>query len=208
VFRIILSFAALLCLVGCQRTGTGSQVVAAFWFADVTPASIAVVNERLTAPLTPAELATIESVARNELHLAFANTRLQFTTSLPAIFRVRVVPAVARRSIAAAGESRSFGGIRGDGVVNFNIVAISAVAYAADPTDREKVLHAIGRGIGRTAVHEFAHQILGPAAMDGTADRLSYEHADLRPEHFYGTLHWGPAASTLQARIGLADRAR
>jgi hypothetical protein len=39
--------------------------------------------------------------------------------------------------------------------------------------------------------------------MDGTADPFSYEHADLRAEHFYAPLHWGPAAATLEERIGL-----
>jgi hypothetical protein len=202
------SFALLVAAVymaACQRAGSQQQVITAgFWFDGLTAASVSVVSDRFGTALTAADFGAIESVARAELRVAFDNTRLQFTTSPPSLYRVRVLPNLVRtRTLPAAGESRSFGGIGGDGVVSFNTVALTALAYAPDAADRETLLDAIGRGIGRTAVHEFAHQILGPAAMDGTADLLSYEHADLRAEHFYATLHWGPAASQLQQRVGL-----
>lgn len=196
------------CAAACELTGSNTRPIAAgFWFEGVTPASVAVVSARLSAPLTAADLRTIESVARQELHIAFEHTRLQLTGSGAPPFRVRVVPQRDAPSRPTAGESRAFGGIRGNGVVNFNVVALSAVAYSHGTSDRESLVCAIGRGIGRTAVHEFAHQILGPAGMDGTADPFSYEHADLRAEHFYAPLHWGPAAATLRQRIGL-DRTR
>ena len=188
----------------CQLAGSQSQLVARFSFDGITPASVAVVSERLPAPLSSVDLRAIESTARQELRTAFEHTRLQFTDGpAPAAFRVSVVPQRDAAGPPAAGASRAFGGIRGNGVVNFNVVALSALAYSNSTSDRESVVHAIGRGIGRTAVHEFAHQILGPAGMDGTTDRYSYEHADLRAEHFYAQLHWGPAAATLQERIGL-----
>jgi len=174
-----------------------------FSFDGVTPATVSVVSERLDAPLTPADLLSIESDARRELQLAFSHTRLLFTASARPAFRVRVVPQPEHGSFPAAGESRAFGGIRGTGTVNFNVVALGALAYADRRADREALIHAIGRGIGRTAVHEFAHQLLGPAGMDGNADPLTYEHGDLRAEHFYARLHWGPAAARLQQRIGL-----
>ena len=205
-FIVSLVFAGS-CAAACQQIVSADRFIpAGFWFEGLTPAAIAVVNHRLSAPLTSDDFRSIESVARRELHLAFENTRLQFTDARESMYRVRVVPQLAnRRSFPAAGESRSFGGIRGDGIVNFNIVAISALAYAADGTDRETLVQAIGRGVGRTAVHEFAHQILGPSEMDGTTDRLSYEHGDLRAEHFYaGLLHWGPAGARLRERVGLA----
>jgi len=145
----------------------------------------------------------IEDRKRRELQLAFSHTRLLFTASARPAFRVRVVPQPEHGSFPAAGESRAFGGIRGTGTVNFNVVALGALAYADRRADREALIHAIGRGIGRTAVHEFAHQLLGPAGMDGNADPLTYEHGDLRAEHFYARLHWGPAAARLQQRIGL-----
>ena len=212
------------CAAACQFAGSDRRLPARFSFEGVTPASVAVVSERLRAPLTSADLGAIESSARQELQIAFRHTRLQFiappdhlrqgyggqegghysnNAGAPA-YRVRVVPQPEHgRSFPSAGESRAFGGIRGDGVVNFNIVALSAIAYSKGSSDRESIVHAIGRGIGRTAVHEFAHQILGPAGMDGTADRFSYEYADLRAEHFFAQLHWGPAARQLQERIGL-----
>ena len=193
------------CATACHVSPSGSRLIAAaFWFDGVTPASVSVVSERLSAPLTSADLLAIESAARRELQIAFEHTRLHFTDSPSPAFRVRVVPQPEHgRSFPAAGESRAFGGIRGNGTVNFNIVALSALAYADRSSGREALVHAIGRGVGRTAVHEFAHQILGPAGMDGTADRLSYEHGDLRAEHFYAQLHWGPAAVRLRQRIGL-----
>jgi len=193
------------CAAACQPSVV---LPAAFRFEGLTPSAIAVVSERLGAPLTAADLQGIESVARQELDVAFRHTRLEFTDSRTPVYRVRVIPQLAGRLFPAAGESRSFGGSRGDGVVNFNTVALSAVAFAADITDRAALLQAIGRGVGRTAVHEFAHQILGPSEMDHTADRLTYEHGDLRAEHFFATLHWGPAAEPLQRRIGLTGGRR
>ena len=189
----------------CHLAASDSRLIhASFGFDGVTPASVTVISERLSAPLTSADILAIESAARRELQIAFEHTRLQFTGSPKPAFRVRVVPQPEHgRSYPAAGESRAFGGIRGNGTVNFNIVALGALAYADRMSGREALVHAIGRGVGRTAVHEFAHQILGPAGMDGSADRLSYEHGDLRAEHFYAQLHWGPAAAQLRQRIGL-----
>ena len=193
------------CAAACHLAASDSRLIhASFSFDGVTPASVTVVSERLSAPLTAADLLAIESTARRELQIAFEHTRLQFTRAMTPAFRVRVVPQPEPgRVYPVAGESRAFGGIRGNGTVHFNIVALSALAYADRSSGREALVHAIGRGVGRTAVHEFAHQILGPAGMDGTADLLSYEHGDLRAEHFHAQLHWGPAAAQLQQRIGL-----
>ena len=181
-----------------------SQMTAGFWF-EVAPASVGELSERLGGPITPADLATIASVARGEVRSAFANTRLQFVDSGAPRFRVRVVPTLTTFSkIPIAGGSRSIGGMRGHGAVNFITVASNAIAYAPPGTPRDELIRAIGRGIGRTAVHEFAHQVLSDFPVDNTTDRLSYEFADLRAEHFYAELHWGIAASRLQERIGLA----
>ena len=193
------------CAAACQTIGSGNRTIpAGFWFEGLTPAAIAVVNERLITPLTAEELRAIESIARRELQIAFDNTRLHFSESRASVYSVRVVPQLKLpRTLPSAGESLSFGGTRGNGAVNFNTVAISAIAFTTESTDRETVVNAIGRGVGRTAAHEFAHQILGPSDMDGTADLLTYEHADLRHEHFFATLHWGPAAERLRQRVGL-----
>jgi hypothetical protein len=196
---------AATCAAACDFSRSDSRrIPAAFSFDGVTPASVTVVSERLGAPLPTGDLLLIESDARRELQVAFEHTRMQFTDAASPAFRVRVVPQPEHgRSFPAAGESRAFGGIRGNGTVNFDVVALGALAYADGSFNRQGLIRAIGRGIGRTAVHEFAHQILGPAGMDGTADPLSYEHGDLRAEHFYAPLHWGPAAARLQQRIGL-----
>ena len=37
------------------------------------------------------------------------------------------------------------------------------------------IITGIGRGIGRTAVHELTHQLLGSQVVDGREDRSSYE---------------------------------
>jgi hypothetical protein len=79
----------------------------------------------------------------------------------------------------------------------------NAIAYAPAGAARQTIIEAIGRGIGRTAVHEFAHQLVGSFSLHNTTDRSSYEYADLRPEHFYGELHWGVALPRLQQQIGL-----
>ena len=198
-----------ICESACRNPASNQPITAGFAFDGVTPAAVAVVSERLSAPLNAEDLRAIESVARRELEIAFGDSRLQFTAAVPAVYRVRVVPQILHgRPFASAGESRSFGGIRGDGAVNFNTVALSAISYAETGADRPALVAAIGRGVGRTAVHEFAHQILGPATMDGTDDRFTYEHADLRAEHFYAALHWGPAAALLRERIGLRRKAQ
>ena len=192
------------CAAACQTSGGAGPIAAAFWFEGLTPAAIDVIDQRLGTPLTGDELRAIESAARRELDIAFEHTRLRFTSTRDYVYRVRVVPNVAHGFYPAAGQSRTFGGVRGDGTVSFNIVALGAFAHAGPTSTRDMLVDAIGRGIGRTAVHEFAHQILGPAAMHGE-DRLSYEYEDLRAEHFYAQLHWGPAGVELQRRIGLVQ---
>ena len=40
---------------------------------------------------------------------------------------------------------------------------------------RRTMIEGIGRGIGRAAIHEFAHLLLGGAPIHGTRDGASYE---------------------------------
>jgi hypothetical protein len=120
------------------------------------------------------------------------------------MYRVRVVQDIrGQRKLPVAGESRPLPGRRGFGTVSFVVTTNNAIAYAPAGAGRQTIIEAIGRGIGRTAVHEFAHQLVGSFALHNTTDRSSYEYADLRPEHFYGELHWGVALPRLQERIGL-----
>jgi hypothetical protein len=63
---------------------------------------------------------------------------------------------------------------------------------------------AIGKGIGRTAAHEFAHQILVHVSLHDTQDPDSYENGiSNRPSQFYGTLHWAFARPFLAESLGL-----
>ena len=190
-------------LAGLVLHGRDSEMTAGFWF-EITPAAVESLDVRM-GPITHDDLNTIASVARTELGIAFSNTRLQLSDSRSADYRVRVVPRLdGIHRFPIAGGSRSLGGRRGHGAVNFITVASTAISYAPAGTPRNALIQSIGRGVGRTAAHEFAHQILADFLFDTTTDRLSYEFADLRAEHFYGELHWGIAAGRLQERIGLA----
>lgn len=194
--------------VGAWSTRARHQVIsAAFWFEHVTYGASEVFADRLGGGLTRMELGTIDSLARAELTAAFTSSRLVLSDSRQAMYRVRVVQDLRGPSpkLPVAGESRPLPGRRGVGTVNFVVVANGAIAYAPPDADRRTIIDAIGRGIGRTAVHEFAHQLVGSFALHNTADRRSYEYADLRREHFYDQLHWGVALPRLQKRIGLSS---
>jgi hypothetical protein len=65
------------------------------------------------------------------------------------------------------------------------------------------MIEGIGRGIGRVAAHEFAHQILGSAAMHNATDQYSYEYPSPdRASQYYGELHWTIARPLLQRKLG------
>ena len=180
-------------------------ITAGFRFDDLAGhALVSTARPDLSAPITAPELETIEAVARAEIRLAFADTSLRVGHSMAANYRVQVVRNLgggARALLPVAGASRPLPGRRGIGAVNFGALANSAVAYAPADSSREAVIDAIGRGIGRSAVHEFAHQILPHFDLHDTPDRRSYEYADLRPEHFYGDVHWGVAWKALRDRL-------
>jgi hypothetical protein len=64
------------------------------------------------------------------------------------------------------------------------------------------VLDGIGRGIGRVAVHEFMHQMLGVASAHNDSDPDSYESGRAeRPSQYYGELHWTTALPALRRRF-------
>jgi hypothetical protein len=76
------------------------------------------------------------------------------------------------------------------------------VVYAPDGADRAAIIAAIGRGIGRAAVHEFAHQLLPHAPLHASRDHASYEfHSAARPQQFFGEMHWDLAWPMLEARL-------
>jgi hypothetical protein len=172
-----------------------APLTAGFWFEDVSAAAPAGIEERIGGPLTAGELSHIETIARRELHAAFAGSRVRFSSSRASMYRVRVLDRVrGTRMLPAAGVSRALPGRRGDGAVDFSFVAASAAFYAPRDAVRQDVVEAIGRGIGRTAAHELAHQLAPAFPLHQTTDKRSYGYPQLRAEHFYGELRWGAAA--------------
>jgi hypothetical protein len=174
---------------------------AGFWFEDVKFAS-----PRLGAPVTSAEIETIARVARSELSKAFQGLRITLSDRRDATYRVRVVQRLRdqrlRRDIEVAGESRAVSGFGGQGAVSFDFLASGAVAYAPDDASRASIIEAVGRGIGRTAVHEFTHQFLPTAPIHDRADAQSYENESAaRSEQYYGELRWNLAWPLLQQRL-------
>ena len=67
---------------------------------------------------------------------------------------------------------------------------------------RALILEGIANGIGRAAVHEFAHMILPKAQIHDSQDISSYEYRSAaRREKYYGELRWERAWPLLQARF-------
>jgi hypothetical protein len=199
----------LLGLIGWRSRGEANRTLdAGFWFEDVTYDHREAMTERLGGPLTAVELATIRAVAQAEVTRAFQGLPLGLSERRDATYRVRVVQELgnirAPRYPGPAGESRVIAGFGGQGAVNFRMLVSSAVTYAPADADRPAIVAAIGRGVGRTAVHEFAHQFLRNGPVDVNDDRSSYEFRSAdRSEQFYGELHWGRAWPLLQRRFGV-----
>ena len=101
-----------------------------------------------------------------------------------------------------AGQSRGMSGFGGSGQVNFHLLANGAVVFAPERLDRASLIDAIGRGVGRSATHEFAHQLLPRADLHASRNRASYEYyAASRPEQYYGAIAWDVAGPLLHARF-------
>ena len=196
--------AALMIAVAERRTRT-HVVQAGFWFDGVTFLSPELTS-RGGGPLTAGEQATVEALAHEELALAFAPWRIDITGASAAHYRVRVVQALGPRrgpGVMAAAESRVFGPFGGTGVVNFSTMAALAVGYAPTGTSRDALVAAIGRGIGRVAAHELAHQILPQKSFHASRDDSSYDYRAVnRTSQFYGDAHWDLARPWLEAALG------
>ena len=78
-------------------------------------------------------------------------------------------------------------GLGGQGAVSFSWLAGSALGYAPEDATRSDLLDAIGRGIGRSAIHEFTHLFLPKEAIHGSRDIRSYDyHSATRREQYFG----------------------
>lgn len=176
-------------------------IEAGFWFEAVSHESA------LLGRVTPEELDRIEATARAELVRAFDGLRIRLSDRRDARYHVRVMQDVRdarfQREVNVAGQSRAMAGLGGLGEVSFTFLANSAIVYAPEGADRDSILTAIGRGIGRAAVHEFAHQLLPSAPLHATRNRDSYEYRSAaRPQQYYGELHWDLAWPLLEERLG------
>lgn len=172
-----------------------------FWFEPVAFAS-----PRIGGPMSPAELKVVEAVARQEIAKAFQHLDLTLTDRPNARYRIQVVQNLrdlrSKREVHVAGEARGAHGFGGAGAVNFNFIAGGAMVYSPDTADRAAIIEAIGRGIGRVAVHEFAHQLLPRTDIHASRDLRSYEGSSAAtPEQYFGEMHWDIAGPLLEARI-------
>ncbi len=154
----MVAVASAIAVAGCGR----ATATAGFWYDDRPPALPAPAAEQLGGLLTGDELASIKTSSRAELARAFAGMRLQIVDNHSAFWRVEV-SRTAARAWAAAQRRRiasPFGWLGGVGAVSFDLVALKALQYAPAGASRQVILDAIGRGIGRVAAHELAHQMI------------------------------------------------
>jgi hypothetical protein len=190
-----------------------ATIDAGFWWAD-TPFLLSADDAvKVGGPLTADELTSIEAISRDEVRRAYADLRINITQRHGAFWRVAVVgaPLTMTRNrttypFSFAGESRVFGPLGGSGSVAFAIVAHNAIGYAPAGASRQQIVDGIGRGIGRAAVHELAHQALGLdniSVLDNRTDPDSYEYGNAdRPSQYYGDLRWTTAWPVLQQKFG------
>ena len=187
--------------VACSRAPT-----AGFWYQEDALTFPADVGARLGGPLTSEEMASIEQLSRAEVERAFAGLRISVTRSERAFWRVTVLRSLpTRRSTDRphAGESLAMGFLGGSGAVGFDFVVFQAVHFASPDESRQDTIEGIGRGVGRVAVHEFMHQILGASIADNVIDADSYEYGrPNRRSQYYGELHWTTAWPLLQRQFG------
>jgi hypothetical protein len=179
---------------------------AGFWYEDDAFALPDDVTTRLGGALTPIEIEIIKRVSRLEIERAFSGLRLVVNGDRTGLWRVQVLPALTvgrRRVFPVAGASVGLGMLGGRASLGFNTLAANAVHYAPRDATRQHIIDGIGRGVGRAAVHEFAHLITNGLALDNRTDENSYEYfsAD-RGSQYYGKLHWAAAGSIVRERIG------
>jgi hypothetical protein len=187
-------------LVACGHP----TATAGFWYDDnesfALPAHAA---EKLGGLLTGAELESIKQTSRTELNRAFAGMRISITDHHDAFWRVEVVRALRGRGpLPSAGESMPRGFLGGSGGVSFELVALKAIQYAPAGAARQTIVEGIGRGIGRVAAHEFAHQMINSADTHNPGDENSYEFPSPdRAAQYYGELRWTTARPFLEQRL-------
>ena len=184
--------------------GCGPKVATAgFWYTNDTFALPARAAEKLGGLLTDAELESIKQTSRSEVERAFAGMKVDITDHHDAFWRVEVVRALRGRGpLPNAGESMPHGFLGGSGGVSFELVALKAIQYAPPGATRQTIVDGIGRGIGRVAAHEFAHQMINSGDTHNPVDENSYEFPSPdRAAQYYGDLRWTTARPLLEQRL-------
>lgn len=199
----LLAVAASAALIRVQ--GVDHVARAGFWF-DGVGFDLPALDDHGGA-LDARERTAVVAQARAAVASAFDAWRLDVVETRRAHYRVRVVQTFGERrgpTAMAAAESRSFGPFGGEGAVSFEVVATLAVNQAPPGTPRDEIVAAIGRGIGRVAAHELAHQIVPQHPLHGSQDASSFDFsASNRREQFYGPLHWDLARRPLERALGV-----
>ncbi len=185
--------------VGSRFSDTDAEEVAHLLFASGV--------ERAFATHPPL-VERIREIARREVVEAFDGLAVAISDDRHAFWRVRVVAHLqGRRWLPSAGETLIMGPLGGRSAVSFEMLTLNAVQLAPPGTGRDSIVDGIGRGIGRAAVHELAHQILGPLAVHNPRDDASYEFPhSARASQYYGTLRWTVARPHLERRLGPVTR--
>lgn len=208
MWTFLLAVVATTSLVaGIQWHTSSASISAGITFADEVFTRTPIVAAALGGPFSPEEIAAVRRAARREVEHAFAGLRVRVSDNPRAFWRVRVLPTVSlrrnRSQFSPAGASYGFGPLGGAGFVNFTAIAVSALGYAPPGTTRAEIVEAIGRGVGRSAVHEFAHMMVPDVPIDQERDEHTYEHrSSARAGQYYGELRWGPAWPVLHRRLG------
>jgi hypothetical protein len=192
----VLSF--VLATVACAQ----GPVELGFWIEEVSYTS-----PRIGDPVSPSELATIDAVARAEIGKAFEPFGAALSANRAARYSVRVVQGLKderlKRGGDVAGSSRAIPGFGGSGAVNFLFVANGAMVFSPEDASRAEVIAALGRGVGRVAIHEFLHQLLPKTPIHDSHDTHSYEgNSPALLEGYFEDLHWGFTRPLLEERIG------
>ena len=192
---------------------SNAVIDAGFWWDDAAFALSVDDAVKIGGPLGASELTRIQRISRGEVERAYADLRIRVTGDRDAFWRVAVVgePITVNQRhttypFSMAGESHVFGPLGGFGSVAFAILAHNAIEYAPAGAARAEIVDGIGRGIGRAAVHELAHQALGQDNLlhiDNRSDARSYEYANAdRPSQYYGDLRWTTAWPVLEDKFG------
>lgn len=190
-----------------------TTIEAGFWWEDapfaLSPDDARKIGGRLRAD----ELSHIRRLSRAEVERAYRDLRIAISGNHHAFWRVAVIgnPITATRNhttnpFSLAGQSHVFGPLGGSGSVAFAILAHNAIEYAPVGAARAQMVDAIGRGVGRAAVHELAHQALGTDNLlhiDNRTDEHSYEYGNAdRAAQYYGELRWTTAWPVLEEKFG------